>query len=359
MKYVFAASLKLLPTVDFKKEKVCIVKITFQRPFAILIGSPLFICTIALVSILYGTKDISTVTVWNSIFHFDSSNIDHQIIRTSRLPRTMAVILVGAFLAVAGAVMQGITRNYLASPSLMGVNDGSAFAITLAIVFFPGLQNYQMILLSMLGSCIGAGLVFGFGSLIRNGLSPVRLAIIGTVIGTFLSSIATAIAMYFQVSQTVSSWYNTKVHMVDVNMLLLSVPFGLLGLFLAILSARAITITSLGEDIAIGLGQKTKKIRVISMFAVVCLTGTAVALVGKIAFVGLVIPHITRFIVGVDYRHIIPCAAVLGAFFLSLCDLISRFINFPYETPIGVVTALIGVPFFLFLIRKFGGEQRG
>ncbi|QCR34350.1 iron ABC transporter permease [Lysinibacillus sp. SGAir0095] len=329
------------------------------RPFAILIASPIFILAVALISILYGTKDISAMTVWNSIFQFEVNNIDHQIIRTSRIPRALAVILVGAFLAVAGAVMQGITRNYLASPSLMGVNDGSAFVITLAIVFFPGLSNYQMILLSMLGSCIGAGLVFGFGSLIRNGLSPVRLAIIGTVIGTFLSSIATAVAMYFQVSQTVSSWYNTKVHTVDLDMLLLSIPFGFLGLILAIISARAITVTSLGEEVAVGLGQKTKIIRLVSMLAVVCLTGTAVALIGKIAFVGLVIPHITRFLVGVDYRYIIPCSAVLGALFLALCDLVSRYINFPYETPIGVVTALIGVPFFLFLIRKFGGEKRG
>lgn len=116
-----------------------------------------------------------------------------------------------------------------------------------------------MILLSMLGSALGAGIVFGFGSLIRNGLSPVRLAIIGTVIGTFLSSIATAIAMYFQVSQTVSVWYNTKVHTVDIDMFLLAIPFGLVGLVLALLSARAITITSLGEDIALGLGQKRKQ----------------------------------------------------------------------------------------------------
>ncbi|MEK9196756.1 FecCD family ABC transporter permease [Ureibacillus sp. FSL E2-3493] len=335
------------------------MKSTFTRPYTILICSPIFICVVALISILYGTKDISAIIVWDAVFHFDATNIDHQIIRTSRLPRAIAVILVGAFLAVAGAVMQGITRNYLASPSLMGVNDGSAFVITLAMVFLPGLPNYQMILLSMLGSALGAGLVFGFGSFIRNGLSPVRLAIIGTVIGMFLSSVASAVAMYFQVSQTVSAWYNTKIHMVDLNMLFLSIPFGLVGLLLAIISARAITITSLGEETAISLGQKTKIIKIISMLSVVCLTGTAVALVGKIAFVGLVIPHITRFLVGVDYRFIIPCSAVMGAFFLALCDLISRYINFPYETPIGVVTSLVGIPFFLFLIRKFGGENRG
>ncbi|OEC03711.1 ferrichrome ABC transporter permease [Lysinibacillus sphaericus] len=325
--------------------------------FSILVASPFLIAIVALIAVMYGTKDISVLTVWQAITVFDPANIDHQIIRTSRIPRICAVLLVGAFLAVAGAVMQGITRNYLASPSLMGVNDGSAFVITLAIVFFPGLPNYQMILLSMLGSALGAGIVFGFGSLIRNGLSPVRLAIIGTVIGTFLSSIATAVAMYFQVSQTVSAWYNTKVHTVDNSMLILSVPFGLIGLMLALFSARAITITALGDDIAIGLGQKTKAVKMVSMLAVVCLTGTAVALVGKIAFVGLVIPHITRFLVGVDYRFIIPCAAVIGAFFLALCDVLSRYVNYPFETPIGVLTALVGVPFFLYLVRKHGGEK--
>lgn len=322
-----------------------------------MIVAPILILAVTFISIIYGTKDISLHTIWQSIVNFDKSDPDHQIIRSNRIPRAIAVLCVGAFLAVAGAIMQGITRNYLASPSLMGVNDGSAFVITLAVVFIPGLANYQMILLSVAGSAMGAALVFGFGSLIRNGLSPVRLAIIGTVIGTFLSSLATAIAMYFQVSQTIAAWYNTKIHTVNMDMLLISMPFGAVGLVLALICARAITITSLGEDIATGLGQKTKAIRYLSMFAVVLLTGTSVALVGKIAFVGLVIPHIVRFIVGIDYRNIIPCSILIGALFLSLCDLISRYINFPFETPIGVVTAFIGIPFFLYLIRSRGGQR--
>lgn len=324
----------------------------------ILVTSPVFIVLAIVLSVLYGAKDISALTVWQAITQFDANNVDHNIITTSRLPRVIAALLVGAFLAVAGSVMQGITRNYLASPSIMGVNDGSAFVITLAMVFFPGLPNYQMILLSMVGSAIGAGLVFGFGSLIKGGLSPVRQAIIGTVIGTFLSSMASAVAMYFQVSQSVSVWYNAKIHTVNPDMLLLSIPFGLVGLILALSIAKSVTISSLGEDIAVNLGQRTKWVKVISILSVVCLTGTAVALVGKIAFVGLVIPHITRFIVGVDYRFVIPCSAVIGAVFLAFCDIISRFINFPFETPVGVVTAIIGVPFFLYLIRTRGGEQR-
>lgn len=324
----------------------------------ILIVSPLFIVLAIALSILYGAKDISLLTVWQAITQFDGNNVDHNIIMTSRLPRVIAALLVGAFLAVAGAIMQGITQNYLASPSIMGVNDGSAFVITIAMVFFPGLPNYQMIILSMVGSAIGAGLVFGFGSLIKGGLSPVRLAIIGTVIGTFLSSIASAIAMYFQVSQSVSVWYNAKLHIVNPDMLWLSIPFGLVGLMLALGVSKSITIASLGDDIAVGLGQRTKMVKIISILAVVSLTGTAVALVGKIGFVGLIIPHITRFLVGVDYRFLIPCSAAIGAIFLALCDVISRFINFPFETPVGVVTAIIGVPFFLYLIRTRGGAQR-
>lgn len=325
----------------------------------ILVISPLFIVLAIVLSVLYGAKDINALTVWQAITQFDGNNVNHNIIMTSRLPRVIAALLVGAFLAVSGAVMQGVTRNYLASPSIMGVNDGSAFVITLAMVFFPGLPNYQMILLSMAGSAMGAGLVFGFGSLVRNGLSPVRLAIIGTVMGTFLSSMASAIAMYFQVSQSVSVWYNAKIHTVNPDMLLLSIPFGIVGLLLALMIAKSVTISSLGEDVAVSLGQRTKWVKVISILSVICLTGTAVALVGKIAFVGLVIPHITRFIVGVDYRFVIPCSAVIGAIFLAFCDVFSRFINFPFETPVGVVTAIIGVPFFLYLIRTRGGERHG
>ncbi|MBA9086041.1 iron complex transport system permease protein [Fontibacillus solani] len=329
------------------------------KVLTILLASPLFIVLAIVLSVLSGVKDIEAITIWQAITQFDASNVDHNIIMTSRLPRVVAALFVGAFLAVSGAVMQGITRNYLASPSIMGVNDGSAFVITIAMVFFPGLPNYQMILLSMVGSAIGAGLVFGFGSLIKNGLSPVRLAIIGTVIGTFLSSMASAIAMYFQVSQTVSVWYNSKIHTVNPDMLMLCIPFGVVGLLISFGISKSVMVSSLGEDMAMSLGQKTKWVKALSLLCVICLTGTAVALVGKIAFVGLIIPHITRFIVGVDYRSIIPCSAVIGAVFLAFCDIISRYINFPFETPIGVVTAFIGIPFFLYLIRTRGGEQRG
>ncbi|WDL89750.1 iron ABC transporter permease (plasmid) [Priestia aryabhattai] len=326
-------------------------------PIIILITAPVFILLSIIISILYGAKDIEIETVWNALFHYEAGNVDHNIIMTSRLPRAIGALLVGGFLAISGALMQGMTRNYLASPSIMGVTDGSAFIITICMVLAPNMSSLHMIFYSMLGSALGAGIVFGFGSLLPNGLSPVRLAIIGTVIGTFLSSLSAAIASYFQVSQNVSFWYNARLHQVDPNMLKLTIILGLIGIVLAILISKSITILSLGEEVSINLGQRTNLIKGLALISVICLTGTAVALVGKVGFVGLIVPHITRFLIGIDYKWIIPCAGVIGGVFLILCDVISRFINYPFETPIGVVTSLVGIPFFLYLIRTKGGKK--
>lgn len=315
------------------------------------------IISVTILSVSMGTKTIPKEVIYDAIFRFDENNIDHLIIINNRLPRAIAVLVVGGFLAVSGAIMQGITRNYLASPSLMGVNDGSGFLITIAMVFYPGLSNGSLILVSIIGSIIGALLVLGIGSSIKNGLSPVRLAIIGTIVGSFLSSLGSTIAMYFQVSQTISAWYNTKVHTVNNDLLKIIIPIGVIGIIIAILVAKDITISSLGEDIAIGLGQRTNLVKYLSMGAVVLLTSTSVALVGKIAFVGLVIPNIIRILVGHDYKYIIPYSLIGGAFFLGLCDLISRYIEYPFETPIGTVTAIIGVPFFLYMIKTKGGAK--
>ncbi|HDR6312576.1 TPA: iron ABC transporter permease [Bacillus cereus] len=326
-------------------------------PVTILCIAPILILFTVILSILYGAKSIDAQTVWNALFHFDSSDVNHNIIITSRLPRVVAALLVGAFLAISGALMQGMTRNYLASPSIMGVTDGAAFVITLCMIFLPGMSSIGMVVCSMIGSALGAGIVFGFGSLLQNGLSPVRLAIIGTVIGTFLSSVSAAMASYFQISQNVSFWFNAKLDQVDPNIIKITIPFGIIGIILALLISKSITILSLGEEVSINLGQRTKLVKAMSILSVIFLTGTAVALVGKVGFVGLIIPHITRFIIGVDYKWILPCAGVIGGVFLALCDVLSRFVNYPFETPIGVVTSLIGIPFFLYLIRTRGGER--
>lgn len=294
------------------------------------------------------------MTVWEAFFHFHADNVNHQIVIHSRLQRGIAALLIGAFLAISGAVMQGVTRNYLASPSIMGVSDGSVFAITLCMIFIPDASSLDLILYSLIGSALGAGIVFGLASLLPNGMSPVRMAIIGTLIGTLLSSLSAAMASYFQISQDISFWYNARLHQIDPSLVKLALPFALVGIAIALVLSKSITILSLGEEVSVSLGQRTGIVKALATASVVILTGISVALAGHIAFVGLIIPHITRFLVGMDYRWIIPCAGVLGALFLAWADILSRFLNHPFETPIGVVTSMIGVPYFLYLIRRRG-----
>lgn len=327
-------------------------------PAVILVMAPAVCFLLIAASILYGAKNITMDTVWDSIFAFDSESIDHQIIVSSRLPRVVGAMLIGAFLAVSGALMQGMTRNYLASPSIMGVSDGSVFAVTLFMVFIPNASSNMYIVSSLIGSAIGAAIVFGLAWLIPDGLSPVRLAILGTVIGTFLSGTAEALAAYFQISQNISFWYNARLHAMDPELIKLSIPFAIVGLCLAVVLSKSITLLSLGDETAKGLGVNTWLIKALAMLAVVILTGVSVALAGKVAFVGLIIPHIARFLSGSDYRWIVPVSGVLGGMFLALCDILARFVNYPFETPVGVITSLIGVPFFLYLIKTRGGAQR-
>lgn len=326
-------------------------------PAVILWMAPAAAVCMILLSSLFGAKSISAGTVWDAIAHFDPDNVDHQIIRVSRLPRAVGALLIGAFLAVSGAIMQGMTRNYLASPSMMGVSDGSVFLVTMAMVFVPSGSSVSLISLSMIGSALGAAIVFGIAWLVPNGMSPVRLAILGTIIGTFLSGVSAAVSSYFQISQGLSFWYNARLHQIDPELIAISIPFAVVGLALAIGLSKSITVLSLGDDISASLGQRTALVRGLAILSLVILTGVSVALAGKIAFVGLIIPHIARFFCGVDYRWIIPVSGALGGLFLVFCDLLSRFVNQPFETPIGVVTAFFGVPFFLYLIKTRGGGK--
>lgn len=335
------------------------MKYKFSLPAVILLMAPAAALLLIALSVLYGAKNITVAEIWESVIRFDADNVDHQIIRASRLPRVIGAMLIGAFLAVSGAIMQGMTRNYLASPSIMGVSDGSVFLVTMCMVFLPHTNSVGLITFSMLGSALGAGLVFGIAWLIPNGLSPVRLAILGTIIGTFLSGVADAVATYYQISQGLSFWYNARLHQMDPALIKMSIPFAVIGLTLAMFVSKSITVLSLGEDISANLGLRSKLVKGLAMLSVVILTGVAVALAGKIAFVGLIVPHVARFLTGVDYRWIIPVSGVLGGLFLAMCDIISRFVNYPFETPIGVVTALFGVPFFLYLIKTRGGGKHG
>jgi iron complex transport system permease protein len=335
------------------------MRIKTYLPLLILIMTPVFILLTVFLSIRYGTKPLDWKTVQTVFFHFNPDNVDHQIIIGSRLPRVIGALLIGAALAVSGTLMQGITGNYLASPSLMGVMDGSVLAVTACMIWFPKAGVLQLMIFSFFGSALGAGLVFGLGSLLPDGLSPVRLAILGAVAGTLLSGISAALAIYYQIAQDISFWYHTRLHQLNPEQVKMAVGMMAVGFIIALRVSRTIGLLALGDEVAISLGQRVVRVKTMAAVAVMLLSGVAVALAGKIGFVGLLIPHITRYLVGNDYKWVIPCAGVLGGVFLACSDLLGRFLNYPFETPVGVITALIGAPFFLYLVRKRGGNQDG
>lgn len=307
-------------------------------------------------SISLGAKNIDLSTIVNSILH-DSNDINTKIIRDVRIPRAIAAALVGGFLAVAGAIMQGITRNPIAEPSVMGITQGATFMIAVALVIqrmFPYLiiSSFTMIMFAIAGAIIIGLLVYFVSSRSMRKVDPVKLALAGTALGTLLISLAMGISMYFNLSQQLTFWISGGVTGAKWNSITLLAIIGGAALIGAIFMAPKITILSLGEEIAIGLGQKTNKIRFISILLVILLTGASVSVAGNIVFVGLIIPQIVRGIVGADYKYIIPSSMVFGSVLLVYSDILARMINPPYETPIGSLTALLGVPVFIYLVRK-------
>lgn len=315
---------------------------------AILVFIAMFI-----ISMIFGAADISINDVWRAITTNETGD-KLLIIRGIRLPREIAAILVGAALAVAGAIMQGMTKNPLADPGLLGLTAGANAALAITMAFFPAVSYYGIVITCFIGAALGVGFVFGISSLRRGGFSPFRIVLAGAAVSTFLYAVAQGIALYFRLSKDVSMWTAGGLIGVSWKQLQIISPFILIGIFTALLLSRQLTILSFSEEVAIGLGQKTRQIKIILLIVIVLLAGSSVALVGNMVFIGLMIPHMVRAIVGTDYRFIIPMSSVLGASLMLLADTVGRTINAPYETPVAAVIAIMGLPFFLFIVHKGG-----
>ena len=308
------------------------------------------------VSISLGAKNIDIQTIISSIFS-DKNEINTKIIRDVRIPRAIAAALVGGFLAVSGSIMQGITRNPIAEPSVMGITQGATFMIAVALVLqriYPNLvlNSFAKMIFAFLGASISGLLVYFISSRSIRKVDPVKLALAGTAMGTLLISLAMGISMYFNLSQELSFWISgglTSAKWQGVNLLLI---VGGIGFVAAMIMAPKITILSLGEEVAIGLGQRTNLVRLVSLIIVIALTGASVSVAGNIVFVGLIVPQIIRGFIGADYKYIIPLSMLFGSVLLVYSDILARMINPPYETPIGSLTALLGVPIFIYLVRK-------
>ncbi|OKH47543.1 iron ABC transporter permease [Phormidium tenue NIES-30] len=313
------------------------------------LGSGLLLVCL-LCSILLGAADIAPETVWQAIFQFDGST-EHLIIRTVRLPRAILAVVVGAALAVAGAITQGLTRNPLAAPDILGINVGAALAMVLA-VFLRG-SGGSYVGFAFGGAAIAAITVYWLGSLGRSGLTPLKLVIAGAALSYLLSSLTTGILILSQRTlDEIRFWLAGSLAGQDMASMLPVLPYIAVGLAASLALGRQLTLMSLGEDVAQGLGLQTAWVKVGAAIAVILLAGSAVALAGPIGFVGLVVPHVVRFAVGVDYRWILPYAMITGGILLSVADTVARLIIRPQELPVGIVTALVGAPFFIYLARS-------
>ncbi|KRF67658.1 iron-siderophore ABC transporter permease [Bacillus sp. Soil768D1] len=300
-------------------------------------------------SISVGAADIDVAMVLKSFFEVDSSK-EQTIIRTLRLPRALVGALVGANLAVAGALMQAITRNSLASPQVFGVNAGASFFIVTSFVFFPNLSSVSLVCIAFIGAAVGGMAVYSFAS--GGGMTQVKLALAGMAVHFFLSSLTQGMIIFNEQAKDVLYWLVGSINgktWTHVNMIL---PWSLSGLFVAVLFSRSVSILVLGENMAQGLGQRVYRIRILAGILVIILAGSSVAVAGPVGFIGLIIPHIVRRIVGGDYRRIIPFSALFGALLLVYADILARFIAYPFESPVGIVTAIIGAPFFLYLAKR-------
>jgi iron complex transport system permease protein len=306
----------------------------------------------AMSSIAFGAADITLPTVLQAVFAFDEENTQHLIIRTLRVPRAAVAVLVGAALAVAGAVMQGWTRNPMADTGILGIESGAALGVVAAVTFLNISSLASYALFAFGGAMATSVAVYALGAAGRGGPTPLKLTIAGAALTALLSSFTTGLLIFNQRTlEEVRFWLAGSVAGRDLDLLLQATPYLLVGLVLALALGRQITTLALGDDVAKGLGQNTGWVKVLSAIAVVLLAGASVAVAGPIGFVGLVIPHMVRFVVGADYRWVLPYSALCGAIFLLLCDVAARLIAKPTEMPVGIMTALFGGPFFIWLVR--------
>lgn len=305
------------------------------------------------IAMVLGAADTTLRDVWKALTTQEVGD-KLSLIREIRLPREVAAIFVGAALSVAGAIMQGMTRNPLADPGLLGLTAGANAALAVTIALIPSANYLGIMVACFIGAAVGALLVFGMGSLKKGGFSPLRMVLAGSAVSAFLYAIAEGVALSFKISKDVSMWTAGGVIGTSWSQLQIIIPFISVGIILALILSRQLTILSLSEEVAVGLGQKTMLIKTVLFVVMILLAGAAVALVGNMAFIGLMIPHMVRPLVGTDYRFIIPMSAVTGATFMLLADTLGRTIHAPYETPVAALVAVLGLPFFLLIVRKRG-----
>lgn len=302
-------------------------------------------------SVIIGSRDVAMADVLAALG--GSTDGFNEAAVAKRIPRTLLAVLAGAALGLSGAVMQGVTRNPLADPGILGVNTGASLAVVVGIATVGLSSATGYIWIAIAGASVTAVFVYVVGSLGRGGATPLKLALAGAATSAALTSLISAVVLpRGDISGSVRSWLIGGVGGGTLSSIGQVLPFLAVGLALSLLSARSLNSLALGDELAAGLGERVAIARGTAAFGAVLLCGAVTAVTGPIGFVGLVVPHACRLLIGVDHRWLLPMSAVLGAILLTSTDVLGRIVARPEEIDVGIITALVGAPFFIYIVRR-------
>ncbi|MBO5523452.1 MAG: iron ABC transporter permease [Roseburia sp.] len=301
-----------------------------------------------------GALKIEAADIINSIFH-NTGTLEDMMIRDVRLPRVICVLVTGGILGMTGSLMQGVTRNPIAEPSLLGISQGATLFVACFYAAGIGATTGNVMLAAFLGALLSGVMVLLFTMKNPGNMSITRLLLAGTAMSTLFTALTTIAGLLSNQSQMIAFWVSggfRNASWLDVKII---VTAGVIGFTAAVFLSPKINILSLGDDVAVGLGEHPARVRLITILLVIPICAATVVVGKTIGFVGLMVPQTLRLLIGEDYRRIIPCSFLLGALLLTYADLAARLLYEPYEIPIGIFTALFGVPFFLAMAAKERG----
>lgn len=312
----------------------------------------LLLCLSFSLSMSLGVVNFSPLTVYQAFTAFDGSTA-HLIIRTIRLPRSLICLVLGSALAVAGGLIQGITRNPLASPGILGINSGAALAVVLTTIYRKESGLNLLAISALCGATLAVLTVYWFAGLGRGGVSSLNLILAGAAVTAFTSSLTSGLLILNQRSlEEIRFWLAGSLAGRNLDLLGLVLPYLLIGLCLGLILSKQVTLLSLGDEIALSLGQNTILIKLLVALAIILLAGGSVAMAGPLGFIGLIVPHLVRLLVGNDYGWILPWCMVVGSTLLLLADTLARLLIPPQEVPVGLILPILGTPLFIYLVRQ-------
>ncbi|MEU9068688.1 iron ABC transporter permease [Streptomyces sp. NPDC048109] len=311
----------------------------------------------AAASLAVGARALSPAEVWHGLFAAPEPDQRlteiRLIVQTVRVPRTVLAVVAGVALGVGGALIQGYTRNPIADTGLLGVNSGASFAVVSGIAAFGFTSPFQYVWFGFAGAAVAGVVVFGLSSIGRGAGNPLTLALAGQGVTVFLAAMTTAVALTDKASLNALRFWNAgSLTGVGFDVIWPVSAFIAAGLLLALTTLPSVNLLNLGDDVARGLGVNIALTRTVGIVAITLLAGAATAACGPIAFLGLMVAHVARYLTGPDYRWLVPYAGLLGAVVLLVCDIVGRLVVRPGELDAGVVVSLLGAPFFAVLVWR-------